>query len=163
MVIACEDLVTGQRAIKVYQRLKQHSMEGCQCQHGFWKFKDLDSPDSCEAAAEDVAGADVALISTHGSIHLPPEVENWIELWMEKSPGLGALAALLDRRALGWRSPVRDYLQEVARNLEIPFFLSGAEGQEAVEGDLNEATLTAPVLPSWAGGASPLARWGINE
>src|SRR5437870_13538126 len=65
MVIAYEDLVTGQRAIKVYQRLKQHSMAGCRCQHSLWKFKDLDVPASCEAAAEDMPGADVALISTH--------------------------------------------------------------------------------------------------
>ena len=164
MVIAYEDLVTGQRAIKVYQRLKQHSMAGCRCQHSLWKFKDLDVPASCEAAAEDMPGADVALISTHGFIHLPPEVENWIELWMEKSPGPGALAAVLDRRATGWRSPVRDYLQEVARSLEIPFFLSGVENAEAGEGNLSEATLlTAPDFPSWPLVGAPIPRWGINE
>lgn len=163
MVIAYEDLVTGQRAMRLFQQLKQQCRGRSGCQHSLWKFKDLDASDPCEAAVEDVAGADIALISTHGSIRLPVEVENWVELWIEKSPGPGALAALLDRRALGWRSPVRDYLQEVARVLEIPFFLSEVEGGEPGEEDLNEQTLMAPAFSFWTGDSTPVPRWGINE
>ena len=164
MAIAYEDLVTGQRAIKAYQRLKQHSIEGCQCQHSLWKFKDLDLPSSRETAAEDVARADVALISAHGIIQLPLQVQNWIELWMEKEPGPGALVVLLDHRATGWRSAVRDYLQEVARSLEIPFFLQGVESAEEPEQDLSEAAvLTVSNLPSWSPVDLTIPRGGINE
>lgn len=165
MAIAYEDLVTGQRAINIYQRLKQqHSIERCQYQHSLWRFKDLGLQSSRETAAEDVALADVALISAHGIIQLPVEVQNWIELWMEKEPGPSALVVLLDRRAIDSGSAVRDYLQEVARSLEIPFFLNGIESAEAPAGELSEATLlTVSDFPSWAPVGDPISRWGINE
>lgn len=169
VVIVYEDFAAGGRANETCGFLMAQLGNDFELRSSMWKFEILRNPKLAEIAAAEAVQANVIIVAAHGSLPLPSEVRNWIELWVplrERHPA--ALIALLDGNAVSGESasPVYVRLQKVARaaNMEfLPCFVAFS-GHDL------------PRLVSWLKSASESGRtdelpprpppdrhWGINE
>ncbi len=171
VVIAYEDFETGKHAKKTYDFLAQNLGDDCQFSNQMWKFDVLSIPKLREMAALDAAGADIVIVSCHGS-DLPAEVKAWIESWLSHQGRPLALVALFDcpeEQIEGTRA-AHDYLAAVAQRGQMEFFaqLDDWPARRHVEGPLvfthdltSERALSA--LAGVVQRDTPFPRWGINE
>ena len=167
LVIGYEDFVTGQRAMKSCQRVIDNLSHQFQFQTVLWKFDVLRVPKLMKIAAEDMAEADLIVISVHGPGELPNEVKSWIEAFPSKDGGgAKALVALLD--VIAGHHPeaatVHSYLQEFAHKANLDFFAhecapAEAKFQFAHDDHPESARCRSSVLHSPSEGRD----WGINE
>jgi hypothetical protein len=173
VVIAYEDLETGQHARNVSDLLVESLGPECKFTSQMWRFDVLRIPECREAAAKGAAKADLIMISSHGVGDLPGEVKAWIELWLRDKGDLLALVALFDRPR-GWVSqdwPIQDYLAGVAARGQIDFFAEpdiwpGREPhQEQLVLDPGPYGNTQPLLPLKALTTPDvdIGHWGLNE
>src|SRR5947209_17488715 len=100
VVIAYEDFESGKQAKATYDFLVENLGTNCRFSSQMWKFDVLGIPKLREMAAKDAAGADIVIVSCHGSNDLPVEVKAWIELWMADQSNTIALVALFDSPAV---------------------------------------------------------------
>jgi hypothetical protein len=124
LVIAYEDLATAQRAMKTCERLSAQLAGEFQIQTNPWKFDLLRAPTLQQVAAEEIADADMVVISAHCDKELPGEITAWLTSWLGKrrsSPS--ALVAMLDSvEGAATPTPLHSYLQEAARQAQVDFF-----------------------------------------
>ncbi len=167
LVIGYEDFATGQRAMKSCQRLIDRLSHEFQFRTTVWKFDILRVPQLTEIATEDLAEADMVVISAHGPGQLPDEVKSWLEELPPKTPGgAKALIALLDDvdGTKAEESPVHCYLQQFARRANLDFFSRQCAAAETnmkffSGGDAVSAELALSIVHA----ETEMRDWGINE
>src|SRR5262245_13270015 len=115
VVIGYEDFQTGERAMQSCKRLLEQLADQFEFSTKVWKFDILRMPKLRDLAAQDMAEADLVLISAHGRGELPSELRRCLgTLPGRKRCGAKALVALLDRAdgSAAEESPAHRYLQE---------------------------------------------------
>jgi hypothetical protein len=130
-VMAYENANTAKRAKEMWDRLMRALKDDYRLKLRLWKFDVLRIPEVRDAAATDVARANITLIATRGAGELPAEVKAWIELWLAQKRNAQdnkrALAVLFDAPPdkLGASALAQfAYLQRVARQGNMDFFVS---------------------------------------
>ena len=125
VLIAYEDFATGQRAMKLCERLINNLGHDFQFRTCFWKFDILCLPKLKPIASQDAFHADVVIISTYWRDDLPAQVKSWMTSWPGKAPRHPqALVGLLcgDSDQSQNDSPARAFLEGFARNGRLAFF-----------------------------------------
>ncbi len=172
VVIAYEDFETGKQAKKTYDYLVEHLGDECAFTNGMWKFDVLAVPKLREMAAKDAAGADIIILSMHGTNDLPRDVKSWIELWLTEKGNAIALVGLFGNVNDARENPTRAYLAEVARRGRMEFFCQpGVWPGEGNEGSLwngNYRGINSKAFSLLTGVVqqerpSGIGHWGINE
>jgi len=120
VVIAYEDLETGKRAMKTYEYLVEQLGSHCFFAHQMWKYDVLAVPKLKEIAAKDAAAAEIIIVSAHEGRELPKEVKAWMDLWLSYKSQTTALVGLFGAESV--ETPVRTYLEEIARRGKVAFF-----------------------------------------
>jgi hypothetical protein len=130
-VLAYENANTAKRAKEMWDRLMRALKDHYGLKLRLWKFDVLRIPEVRDAAATDVARANITLTATRGAEKLPAEVKAWIELWLAQKhkaqDNKRALALLFDAPPdkLGASALAQfAYLQRVARKGSMDFFVS---------------------------------------
>lgn len=168
--IACEDRVTGQRALQLYERLVcRHSGEFRFFQ-SLVKFDTLEAQSIREAAAAEAARADMVILSVRGDRPLTEPVTSWLDSLAADDRERARASALIvllgcpkaDELGARWS----EYLGSVAARSGMDLFIHAAETGSAPPG--GPAAVEAPRLVSQGGGGaaafqSAPRRWGINE
>jgi hypothetical protein len=130
-VMAYENANTAKRAKEMWDRLMRALKDDYRLKLRLWKFDVLRIPEVRDAAATDVARADMTLIATRGAGELPAEVKAWIELWLAQKRNAQdakrALAVLFDATPDKVEASALAqfaYLQRVARKGNMDFFVA---------------------------------------
>jgi hypothetical protein len=167
VVIAYEDLETGKRAMKTYEYMVEQLGGQCLFANQMWKFDVLAVPKLNEIAAKDAAAADIIFVSAHEGRELPKAVKSWIDLWLSYKTQASALVGLFGAESVN--TPVRSYLQEVARRAKIAFFCQPgiwpgtADQHEAAVRAWKQTEKTFPILSGTVRNEPAISHWGINE
>ncbi|HWD93702.1 MAG TPA: hypothetical protein VG938_15280 [Verrucomicrobiae bacterium] len=167
VVIAYEDLETGKRAMKTYEYLVEQLGSQCIFANQMWKFDVLAVPKLKEIAAKDAAAAEIIIISAHEGRELPKEVKAWMELWLNYKSQTTALVGLFGGESV--ETPLRSYLEEIARRAKIAFFCQpgiwpGSVGRpQATPPDCKRSEKTFPFLTKALREERAVSHWGINE
>lgn len=131
VVSAHEDLSTGTRVDEFCRSLSLYLGEDCTVDKQMWLFSELRIQNLRTIAADDAAQADLIIISLHHALTLPQEVERWIQLWQRKqSDRPRILLALFDPVYQGTSAPIKEYLEEIARQENLTFIAQSDEGPE---------------------------------
>jgi hypothetical protein len=129
LLAAFEDSATCTRVKEFCQGLSRDLGGRCKIIQHVWVFSTLRMRELQEIAAEEAAVADLVIISAHQAESLPDEVKRWIDRWLQhKGTRKAVLLALLDRVYDGTPSPIRTYLQEVARRGDMEFLVESDGG-----------------------------------
>jgi hypothetical protein len=166
VVIAYEDLETGKRAMKTYEYMVEQLGNQCLFANQMWKFDVLVVPKLKEIAAKDAAAAEIIIVSAHEGRELPRDIKNWLELWLTYKSQTTALVGLFGAESV--ETPVRTYLEEIARRAKIAFFCqpgiwpgTAKDPDRASAWKRNEKTLS--FLTSNVRDEPAISHWGINE
>jgi hypothetical protein len=155
VLLMYEDLATGNKAMRVLDSLRHHCDRDVSFHSDMWKFDTLRSAAICRLAAQDAAGADVVVISAHGSEELPDELKAWFRQWTQhRAVHPTALVALLDHSAEFLREldPARGYLEKVAHHAGLEFIPMVIEGEEIdlpIRHAFSDADEPPPVLEAF--------------
>lgn len=132
VVVAYEDLDTGQRAMELYSELLRRLGPAFLFHNHVWKFTVLRNAKMQQLAADEAASADVIIISTHENGECPPELKAWVDLWASRRRlGQCALVVLSDSNppdSLPPSTEMRVYLKEIARRTRMDFFCASLRG-----------------------------------
>src|SRR5690242_6346483 len=167
VVIAYEDLETGKRAMKTYEFMVEQLGAQCLFSNQMWKFDVLTVPKLREIAAKDAAAAELILISAHEGKPLPKEVKAWIDLWLSYNTQASALVGLFGAESV--ESPVRNYLEDVAKRAGIEFFCQPGiwpgktKGQSAAARAWKRNENAFTYIPAGVVESPATSHWGINE
>jgi hypothetical protein len=167
VVIAYEDLETGKRAMKTYEYLVEQLGSQCIFANQMWKFDVLAVPKLKEIAAKDAAAADIIIVSAHEGRDLPKEVKAWIELWLNYKSQTTALVGLFGAESV--ETPLRNYLEEIARRAKIAFFCQpgiwpgATDRHQPALSDWKRSEKTFPFLTKVMREEPAVSHWGINE
>jgi hypothetical protein len=125
VVIAFEDFDTGKRANRAYDFLVANLSQEWRVTSQMWKFEVLGIPELRQMAAEDVASANIIIISSRGDRELPTDVKAWIELWLGYRGDPVALFALFDcaPEQTQHAKATQTYLKRVAKRGRMEFFV----------------------------------------
>jgi hypothetical protein len=125
IVVAYEDYLTGNRALRTCDRLIKQFRRNTHCTSTSWKFDLLRLPKLKEMAAEEATLADMIIVSAHAASEVPSELKEWMELWLEKKNASdSALVALLHfpKGRMPETSPFQAFLRAAARRAKLDFF-----------------------------------------
>lgn len=123
-----EDVATEGRVHEFCLNLGRHLGTQCEVIKQLWLLTELRLPQLRAVAAGEAATADLVIVSVHHAAALPPEVKDWIELWLEHKPRRSvALLALFDPLYRGDSSLMKAYLAEVARRGKLQFLAQSEE------------------------------------
>ncbi|HWX19546.1 MAG TPA: hypothetical protein VN578_06530 [Candidatus Binatia bacterium] len=123
-VAASEDSSTDTRVNEFCRALAQHLGQNCQFTKQMWLLSELRVPQLRAIAAKEAAAADVVIVSVHHAESLPPEVQAWIDLWLNlKSNRHRILLALFDPVYQGVSSSMQAYLKNVAEGAQMEFLV----------------------------------------
>ncbi|MHB8523691.1 MAG: hypothetical protein ACYDH9_23455 [Limisphaerales bacterium] len=124
VVIAYDDFSTGLMAKEFYDRTVRDHKELFRFICHLWKFRILSLPPLRDQAAVEAETADMVVIAAHEGKPLSSGMRRWIEFWLPRKAGSGALVALLDVSGCGARVPGRidSYLRNVAEMWRVRFF-----------------------------------------
>ena len=120
-----EDVSTGRRAKRFYDKLILELEDECDFSLQLWSFQVLAIPELRKSAIESAAQADFVILSLHGKAGLPVDIREWIETWSKLIIGKGpALIALVDKSTTrcGTNASALAYLKSVAKRTEVDFF-----------------------------------------
>jgi hypothetical protein len=149
VLIAYEDITTGQRAMKLCAKLIDQLGSKYQFRTCLWRFDLLRVAKLIAIAAQDANESDLVLISTHDCGELPAAVKKWMAAWPGPAPpNAKALVALLERagETAPVDSPVQSYLQAFAEKSRFDFF-----------------SQSVPRSTARSESSSERLAWGINE
>jgi hypothetical protein len=123
VLVAYEDVAAGKRAKGTCDSLVKNLGQDWKVKTHVVSFKMLEVPEWLCSAASDAARADIIVVSCQGNT-LPRCVEDWVALWVTRSPRAIALVALFASPpdSFGQQSASLDYLESVGRLSGIPFF-----------------------------------------
>jgi hypothetical protein len=132
-VAASEDSTTEARVDEFCRGLEKHLGETCELSKQIWLLSELRMPQLRAIAAADANAADLVIISVHHAEGLPPELQDWIELWLahkRKQPSL--LVALFDPVYSGVSAALRAALEAVARRGHMEFLVQSEDAPASV-------------------------------
>jgi hypothetical protein len=125
VVLAYADDSAFQTVLGIYSATTKRLARHFEFLDSWWRFGSFANPGQLEEAAQHAAAADIIFCCPGNQCELPPAVRDWIGLWTsQRNEQDGALAALLPAATLNTSSPspVRTYLEEVARANSLAFF-----------------------------------------
>lgn len=123
-----EDVATEGRVHEFCLNLGRRLGSKCEVVKQLWLLTELRLPQLRAVAAGEAAAADLVIVSVHHAPALPPEVRDWIELWLgHKTRRSAALLALFDPLYRGDSSSLKTYLAEVARRGKVQFVAQSEE------------------------------------
>jgi hypothetical protein len=171
VVIAYDDVIAGQTAMRTYRRLFTQFEDELKVRHSSWTFRELGDPHFAEEAIISASAANLVIVATVNGKVLPWQVKAWIEKSLfqreEKDSALAVLVATTKSEMLS-NVAVHEYLQEVAEEANVQFFPSvfelprtNAAGVLASLWERSEAS--SSVLEEILRRPPPPPRWGINE
>ena len=127
VVIAYDDFIAGQTAMRTYRRLLTQFENESKVQHRLWTFQELRDPRFAEGAILSAAAANLVIVATVNGRVLPGHVKAWIENSLfqreEKDSALAVLVANTKSEILS-NVAVHEYLQQVAEEANVQFFSS---------------------------------------
>jgi hypothetical protein len=127
-VIAHEhDPASGERVKQLCRSLDAELGGELHFEFGWWDFGQLGDSQQLHTAAEQVADADLILLSVHAGNELPRPVQDWIEAGLaRRCKHGGAVAVLLGPAHVpgesGW--PLDSYLRYLAEQADMEFWAS---------------------------------------
>ena len=128
---AYEDRATGDRVNDFCERLSRDLGQHCEISRGMWPESQLRLPQLSSIAADEVARADLIIISVHPAESLSDEMKGWVDQWLKRKDRRAAvLLALFDPVARGPSSSIAAYLQEVAKRGSMEFMAQSQETSE---------------------------------
>ena len=169
-VIAYEDSITRNRALRTCDRIVQKFWKDVEFNFSWWRFDFLRDPAIVRAAADAAARSDLILISAHAGRELSASVQRWIETWLvRREPGRGVLVAMIgtaEDQLRGW-TPIHVYLREAAQRATmdyLPHVLDAPLGRldASIETITNRAEKVTSLLDDILHRPS-ISHWGINE
>lgn len=168
VVIAYNDLASGQRAVRVLADLAKSLGEEIQFEPLPWSFGLLSDPDWGKVAASDAINADILIISTSSERPLPTAVGRWTESAIHRKRGtLAAVVALLgtEENPDGAGSSRLAAIRMAARQAGLEFFAPARRDDlDSTIARLHErAELLTPLLAEILHHPHREPRWGINE
>lgn len=124
VVIVCEDVVAGQRAMETYGALARKLGGQCRFSHQMWNFDVLADTAMRDTAAAEAARADVLMLSFGPANRMSVTLKFWLEQWLDvKTCTLAVVVLFADPRHESEALPrLRDYLAGVARRGNMEFF-----------------------------------------
>ena len=128
-----DDLATANRVMRMFDSLLRHCGMEVSFHSDMWKFDTLRSASLRNLAVQDARGADVIIVSAHGSDEPPGELKAWFEEWLAHRNGHpAALVSLLDHEPglLPQMDPARCFLEQTARRAGLDFIPMVIEGEE---------------------------------
>lgn len=130
-VAAFEDAPTEARVNEFCRSLGRHFGTKCAVTQQMWLFNELRIAQLRGIAAGEASQADLVIISAHHAQSFPPEVKEWIDLWLEKKGNRAtALLALFDPVYSGDSSALQSYLKDVAKRGRTEFLVRCEEMPE---------------------------------
>jgi hypothetical protein len=170
-LIAYEDTMTRDRALRICDRLVAKFWKDVEFDYSWWRFDFLRDREILDAAAHSAARADLILVSAHSSRELPSSVQGWIETWLPlRKSGGGVLGAMIGTREdqLRGLTPIHVYLREAAQRANMDFLsqmidapLGRLDG--SFETITNRAEKVTSLLDNILHRPSNPRHWGINE
>lgn len=170
VVIAYEDLPTGQRAMATCEHLIRQLGHDFEFTTSLWNFEVLCVSELKQVAAQDAAEADMVMIAAHGRRILPAEVKDWVNSWLAREhEGGRALVALLDSaqtrpKAKSQRpSYLEDYLHEAAEKAKIDFFAYTFPVVEPSRDSSAKSKANKAGSSTLGDRGTSFSGWGIND
>ena len=127
-VVVYEDFATACHARRASAEWLQQAGRQVKISHTMWKFNLLQNHKLKEMAADDAAAADLVIIAAQEDKDLPDEVKSWINLWMERPLGRGAILLVVAERPGEHHEsagPACAYLRQVAQRGNLDFIAAG--------------------------------------
>ena len=170
-LIAYEDSLTRDRAMRICDRLVEKFWKDVEFDYSWWRFDFLRDVEIVDAAAQSAARADLILVSAHAGRELPPAVQKWIETWLPlRKSGGGVLAAMIGTGQDQYRglTPIHVYLRETAQRANMDFLSQMIDApigrlDGSIETITNRAEKVTSLLDNILHRPSNPLRWGINE
>lgn len=165
------DAILGLKVSELHGHLVQRLGPAWVLDCSSWRFDSLLQPEVLAAAAPVAADADLIIVASPSEQELPLTVMAWLRAAMTGRKGHDrALITLLGRpmNAREARSPVRDCLEDMARQAGLAFFphrvVQSAPVPAALVDHLDErARAVTATLRGILSHPMPGPRWGINE
>lgn len=110
VVVAYEDFSAGQRAVGLLKGLLQNLSDEVELQPVLWRFDLLKDLHWHKMAVTDAVHADMLVLSTSGSSHLPEAISRWLESAIALKQGDSAALVILRGEERAWTVSVQDGL-----------------------------------------------------
>ena len=131
-VVIYEDVASGERGQRFYERMAAAMDRDCVSTHGLWNFSVLAIAEMRNKSASAAAVADIVIFALSGKHELPAAVTEWIEMWAwlieDTHPALVPLFESPD----GESGSIRKYLRCVTARKHLDFFPDSAALPAAV-------------------------------
>lgn len=171
VVIACENSITGVRALELYQRLSHRLADNFPLNHTVWRFPALEVPKVRQAASTEAGIADMIVLSIEGESPLPHHVRAWLESCLSSNPEQSrALVVLLGTSAERPETAVTcEYLRTLTASQQTDLFIHGPDEMDGKATSSWTTTSTSSLSTNRGRWQQPEAlrsvqpRWGINE
>ena len=122
LTIVYESIEAGKRAKLFSDRFMAETALGCTCELNLWNFGVLGIPEVRNTAASTAATADLVVLSMGGTVPLPAQAVEWIEMWTwlidRQRPAVVALFADPHRQS----AVIRAYLRRSTVSKKLDFF-----------------------------------------
>jgi len=123
IVILCEDLQSGKDAKEFQDQLGLSLTSNIALVPEAWTFLALADPELQELAAQEIAEADMIIVSTRSNAELPQWLRGWLESRLTEPERPKALVALLgSTQAPPQARATRLCLEDVAARNRVDFF-----------------------------------------
>jgi hypothetical protein len=171
VVIAYDDVIAGQTAMRMYHRLFTQFEDELKVQHSSWTFQELRNPCLAEEAIISASAANLVIVATVNGKVLPWQVKAWIEKSLFQRNENDSALALLIADTTSEMLPnlvVHQHLQMVAEEANVQFFSSVFElprtnSAGSAAGLLERSEASSSILEEILHRPPPPPRWGINE
>lgn len=164
VVIAHDDMLAGQRAIRLLASLAWRLGNDVRFEPRPWPFHLLADAEWREVAAGEAAKADLLVIAAHSPARLSPVVERWMESTIARLAGReAAVVALLgtDEHPAAGDSPGLLAIQAACFAAGLACFAPGpgAELDDILRQIHERAELVTPLLQGILNRSRPASRW----
>lgn len=172
ILMVYDHMTMGTRAMSVCRSALKDFGSDYEFAQTLWRLDLLSLPSISATAAEQVAKADMIIVSCLDLPHVTAALEDWISnRWPDRTGSpRGALVALLGKFGgeQEVRPETRSFLQRAADTANLDLFLQPVQAEEDVsdvtveELSLRAQTRTS-ILEDFLLHTSPAPRWGLNE
>ncbi len=150
VVVACENSKSAEAAAGLLARLALNSGTTGRLIYSWWNFEVLTVAVLRKLAAQEAAAAELVVVAAPSGPDLPPEVLDWMSLWLATNDNRSrALVALLESKTAGTRAaPGRlAQLKHAAALGRMDFFANGTEAK--LDAVLNRGSASPPGGMGW--------------
>jgi hypothetical protein len=124
VLAVCADATLGSEAIEILHPILRRTTRSAELQFNLWQFDLLNILVLRDTAAAQAARADFVIVAARDHQVLPPQVGEWMESWIHRRVGFGAMISVVQRPAR-WdagSSKVRARLRQAAARAGMGFF-----------------------------------------